>query len=107
MRNKFFLVIIFTLSTQVLAEDNTSSPPNMSEIGKKAYDDAYKSPRCSFDYFVSDKEKGSLLATDAKLECAANAAFKAIGKQDHVSLEAYNLWKDNQLLIILEKIFNK
>jgi hypothetical protein len=106
MKHIFILITTFALSFQSLA-DEAPSLPNLNEIGKKAYNEAYKSPRCSFEYFVSDKDKGSLLALDARLECAANAAFKAIGKQDSVSHEAYNLWKDNQLLVILEKIFKK
>lgn len=96
MRNVYFLIILLMLSFQAAADETTPSLPNLNEIGKKAYDEAYKSPRCSFEYFVTDKEKGSLLSKDAKLECAENAAFKAIGKQENISHEAYNLWKDNQ-----------
>lgn len=107
MRNLFISITILSLSIQVSAEEATTTLPNVNEIGKKAFDEAYKSPRCTFEYFVSDKEKGNLLAKDAKLECAENAAFKAVGKQENIRHDAYNLWKDNQQLIILEKIFNK
>lgn len=107
MRHLFFLFALLTISFQAAADENIPSLPNLNEIGKKSYDEAYNSPRCSFQYFVTDKEKGSVLAKDAKLECAENAVFKAIGKQGNVSHDAYNMWKDNQQLIILEKIFNK
>ena len=101
------LIFILTVSIQTSAEEATTTLPSVNEIGKKAYDEAYKSPRCTFEYFVSDEKKGSLLSKDAKLECAENAAFKAVGKQEYIRHDAYNLWKDNQQLIILEKIFNK
>ena len=81
--------------------------PNQDAISKKAYDEAYKSPKCTFTYFLTDSEKGKILAAEAKTECAANAAFKATSKPEHVSYEAYNMWKDNQQLVLMEKIFNK
>ena len=94
------------ISFQAFAGDSPPLP-NQDEIGKKAYDEAYKSPKCIFTYFVTDSEKGKILAAEAKTECAANAAFKAISKPEYVSYVAYNMWKDNQQLVLMEKIFNK
>ena len=81
--------------------------PNQDEISKKSYEEAYKSPKCIFTYFITDSEKGKVLAAEAKIECAANAAYKAINKPEHVNFGAYNMWKDNQQLVLMEKIFNK
>lgn len=107
MKSLLIISALFTISLQVAADELSPQILNINEIGKKIYDEAYKSPKCSFTYFLTDKGKGEVLSQEAKTECAANAAFKSIGKPEYISHEAYNMWKDNQQLILLEKLVNK
>ena len=61
-------------------------------------DKTEQSGKCSFSSYALGDSKGGVLAKEARDECYNNELLKAAGRNDEVSLEAYNLWKDHRMI---------
>lgn len=65
---------------------------------REVNDNTERSDKCSFSYNSSGDDKGETLSKAAKAECYNNELLKAGGRNDEVSLRAYNMWKDHRII---------
>ena len=87
VENPTFTVMAPQPKTMRRAPATREVPPNAAAL-----------EACRFEYYVFGDSKGKLISDRAKAECLNNDRLKQAGRNEEISKDAYERWRDHRMM---------